>query len=275
VLHKCGDFTVINQEDGAGGGTRAGGGSCFLLSLSCPGIDCKQRHPSSWLAAGSHADPLQPGARGSRLGSQRGEACKWAELRPASGPREASRPALLQGRRRRRGCVTLQPEGRRPGRLCIGGGRGGRERRALCPVSFCAWLARVGGGSEAPWKAGGDGCAPVGCQATRRLRLGPELPGESGVGVGGGGRHGSHGPRSGARGVLGGGLGCPSSWPPARFPWGDIRPALGPSPRRAIPGHWGWALGGGGGLGSQDGKKPQPLEKAKGGRRLPQLRTGS
>lgn len=32
---------------------------------------------------------------------------------------------------------------------------------------------------------------------------------------------------------------------------------------------------GGGGLGSQDGKKPQPLGKAKGGRRLPPLRTGS
>jgi hypothetical protein len=71
-------------------------------------------------------------------------------LRPKPGPREASRPALLQGRRRRCGCVTLQPEGRRPGRLCSGGGRGGRERRAPRPVSLCAPLARVGGGTGAP-----------------------------------------------------------------------------------------------------------------------------
>lgn len=66
---------------------------------------------------------------------------------------------------------------------------------------------------------------------------------------------------SGARSVLRGGLACPCAWLPARFPWGDIRPALlGPSPRRAIPGLGaeGW------GQGSRRGKKPQPLGKAGG-----------
>lgn len=40
----------------------------------------------------------------------------------------------------------------------------------------------------------------------------------------------AHAPRSGARSVHAGGLGCPCAWPPAGFPWGDIRPAPRPLP---------------------------------------------
>lgn len=76
---------------------------------------------------------------------------------------------------------------------------------------------------------------------------------------------------SGAQSVLGGGLGCPCAWLPARFPWGDIRPAPRPLPTSGDSWTLGWRVGAG---------KPAPKEtpapgEGRGAGRLPRLSAGS
>lgn len=76
---------------------------------------------------------------------------------------------------------------------------------------------------------------------------------------------------SGAQSVLGGGLGCPCAWLPARFPWGDIRPAPRPLPKSGDSWTLGWRVGAG---------KPAPKEtpapgEGRGAGRLPRLSAGS
>lgn len=67
------------------------------------------------------------------------------------------------------------------------------------------------------------GCAS-GCPPARRLCPGSAAPKKPGT-------RGAQPSGSGARSVLHGGLACPCAWLPARFPWGDIRPA----PPRPLP----------------------------------------
>ena len=81
---------------------------------------------------------------------------------------------------------------------------------------------------------------------------------------------------SGARSVLSGGLGCPCAWLPARFPWGDIRPAPRPLPTAGDS----WTRGRGVGAGKPAQKETPASGEGGGGGgvgggRLPPLRAGS
>lgn len=141
-----------------------------LVSLFPPalGADRQQRRPSSWQAEGwpTLAGTPRPGHRGLRpMAGAEGLAVDCPEAEPR--PREASRPVLLRGRRRRRSCVTLQPEGRRPGSLCSREGRGGRERRARRPVSLSVGLVEVGWRWALGHPGGTRKRVPAGCTQER------------------------------------------------------------------------------------------------------------
>lgn len=171
------------------------------------------RAPRSRPRARTPARPAQPahrapGPRRARGRPTRSGSRRRGGLSPAtwSVPPRPLRAGVAAG------CVTQRPEGRRPGRRARG--RGGRRRegtRAPLPLG-----ARPRGGG------GGARGARTWVPAPRRQCPRAEL-GAAGAPA--------HPRRSGARSVLARGLGCPCAWPPARFPWGDIRPAPRPLPR--------------------------------------------